>query len=142
MTLDWVEGIPLGDNDALDDAGFDRERLGEKVLQSFLTHALQDGYFHADMHQGNLRVGAAGELSSILGLWGISMNIPAAFMPKYYLDLSAVIITVSPRCISRRATFQPHRTSKNLRVHCVLLVNYFWDGCHTNINGTPVKSPV
>ena len=35
MTLDWVEGIPLGDNEALDDAGFDRERLGEKVLQSF-----------------------------------------------------------------------------------------------------------
>jgi ubiquinone biosynthesis protein len=71
MTLDWVEGIPLGDNDALDHAGFDRERLGEKVLQSFLTHALRDGYFHADMHQGNLRVGTAGEVIALdFGIMG------------------------------------------------------------------------
>jgi ubiquinone biosynthesis protein len=71
MTLDWVDGIPMGDNYALDDAGFNRERLGEKVLQSFLTHALRDGYFHGDMHQGNLRVGAAGEVIALdFGIMG------------------------------------------------------------------------
>ena len=30
--------------------------LGDRVLQLFLNHALRDGYFHADMHQGNLKV--------------------------------------------------------------------------------------
>lgn len=71
MTLDWIDGIPMGDNDALDQAGIDRQRLGEKVLQSFLTHALRDGYFHADMHQGNLRVGAAGEIIALdFGIMG------------------------------------------------------------------------
>ncbi len=62
MTLDWVEGTPLGDNDALDEKGFDRVELGERVLQLFLQHALRDGYFHADMHQGNLKVGDDGAI--------------------------------------------------------------------------------
>jgi len=62
MTLGWAEGAPLGDNDAIDALGVDRMELGERVLQLFLKHALRDGYFHADMHQGNLKVGADGAL--------------------------------------------------------------------------------
>ncbi len=58
MTLGWAEGIPAGDVAALDAAGHDRRALGERVLQLFLNHALRDGYFHADMHQGNLKVAA------------------------------------------------------------------------------------
>ncbi len=56
MTLGWADGVPLGDNAAIDAAGHDRVALGERVLQLFLNHALRDGYFHADMHQGNLKV--------------------------------------------------------------------------------------
>ena len=62
MTLGWADGVPLGDNDALDAAGHDRTALGERVLQLFLSHALRDGYFHADMHQGNLKVAANGDI--------------------------------------------------------------------------------
>lgn len=62
MTLDWAEGDPLGDNDALDAAGHDRHALGSRVLSLFLRHALRDGYFHADMHQGNLKVAADGDI--------------------------------------------------------------------------------
>ena len=62
MTLGWVDGVPMGDNDALDAAGHDRFQLGERVLRLFLMHALRDGYFHADMHQGNLMVAANGDI--------------------------------------------------------------------------------
>ncbi|MDQ2094007.1 2-polyprenylphenol 6-hydroxylase [Rhodalgimonas zhirmunskyi] len=62
MTMSWAEGLPLGDNDALDAAGHDRDALGERVLQLFLSHALRDGFFHADMHQGNLKVAANGDI--------------------------------------------------------------------------------
>ncbi|QPM91304.1 2-polyprenylphenol 6-hydroxylase [Pseudooceanicola algae] len=62
MTMDWVEGAPLGDNDALDAAGHDRVVLGQRVLTLFLNHALRDGFFHADMHQGNLKVGPDGAI--------------------------------------------------------------------------------
>lgn len=62
MTLGWAEGITIKDNDALDAAGHDRRILGARVLQLFLNHALRDGYFHADMHQGNLKVAANGDI--------------------------------------------------------------------------------
>ncbi|MBV7395360.1 2-polyprenylphenol 6-hydroxylase [Mameliella sediminis] len=62
MTMGWVEGVPLGDNAALDAAGHNRVALSERVLQLFLNHALRDGYFHADMHQGNLKVAADGNI--------------------------------------------------------------------------------
>lgn len=62
MTMGWADGAPLGDNAALDAAGHDRVALGERVLQLFLSHALRDGYFHADMHQGNLKVAPTGEI--------------------------------------------------------------------------------
>jgi ubiquinone biosynthesis protein len=54
LTLDWVGGIPLTDLAAIDAAGLDRHALGLTVIRSFLRHAIRDGFFHADMHQGNL----------------------------------------------------------------------------------------
>ncbi|WP_439143262.1 2-polyprenylphenol 6-hydroxylase [Planktotalea sp.] len=62
MTLGWADGVPLGDNDAIDNAGHDRSVLASRVLELFLKHALRDGYFHADMHQGNLKVAANGDI--------------------------------------------------------------------------------
>ncbi len=62
MTLDWVEGAGIGENNALDAAGHDRRVLAARVLQLFLNHALRDGYFHGDMHQGNLKVSANGDI--------------------------------------------------------------------------------
>ena len=62
MTMDWAHGINLGDNDALDAAGHDRRKLGARVLELFLSHALRDGFFHADMHQGNLKVAPNGDI--------------------------------------------------------------------------------
>ena len=62
MTLGWADGVPLGDNAAIDAAGHDRRALGERVLGLFLNHALRDGYFHADMHQGNLKVAPNGDI--------------------------------------------------------------------------------
>ncbi|WP_136644720.1 2-polyprenylphenol 6-hydroxylase [Tabrizicola sp. YIM 78059] len=62
MTLGWAEGIGLNDVEAIEAAGHDRRVLGARVLQLFLNHALRDGFFHADMHQGNLKVAANGDI--------------------------------------------------------------------------------
>ena len=62
MTLGWAEGISIGDNAALDAAGHDRKALSQRVLQLFLSHALRDGLFHGDMHQGNLKVAPNGDI--------------------------------------------------------------------------------
>lgn len=62
MVMTWAEGTALGDNAALDAAGHDRAALSKRVLQLFLSHALRDGFFHADMHQGNLKVAPSGNI--------------------------------------------------------------------------------
>jgi ubiquinone biosynthesis protein len=54
LTTNWIDAIPIRDTAALDAAGLDRSELARKVLQAFLRHAIRDGYFHADMHPGNL----------------------------------------------------------------------------------------
>ena len=62
MTMGWAEGIGLNDNALIDAHGHDRKVLGARVLQLFLNHALRDGFFHADMHQGNLKIAANGDI--------------------------------------------------------------------------------
>ncbi len=71
MTLGWAEGINMADNAALDAAGLDRKALGARVLELFLSHALRDGLFHGDMHQGNLKVAAGGDIIALdFGIMG------------------------------------------------------------------------
>ncbi|MDO8422824.1 MAG: 2-polyprenylphenol 6-hydroxylase [Parvibaculum sp.] len=71
LTLEWVDGIAASDREALVAAGHDMKALGARVIQSFLMHALRDGFFHADMHQGNLFVDADGTLVAVdFGIMG------------------------------------------------------------------------
>ena len=60
LTLEWIDGTPLSDRAALTAKGYDLPQLGRIVIQSFLRHAMRDGFFHADMHPGNLFVDAEG----------------------------------------------------------------------------------
>ena len=71
LTMEWVDGIALGDRDALVATGQDLNELGRRLLQMFLKHALRDGYFHADLHQGNLKLGPNGDLIALdFGIMG------------------------------------------------------------------------
>jgi len=71
LTLEWIDGIAASDRAALVEAGHDMPQLGRQILQSFLTHALRDGFFHADMHQGNLFIDADGTLVAVdFGIMG------------------------------------------------------------------------
>ncbi|MGH6663876.1 MAG: 2-polyprenylphenol 6-hydroxylase, partial [Pseudolabrys sp.] len=71
LTLEWIDGTPLNDHEALRAKGFDLAALGRRVIQSFLRQALRDGFFHADMHPGNLFVDADGRLVAVdFGIMG------------------------------------------------------------------------
>ncbi|WP_448954570.1 2-polyprenylphenol 6-hydroxylase [Labrys neptuniae] len=71
LTLEWIEGIPLSDLDRLKASGFDLVELARIIIQSFLRHAIRDGFFHADMHQGNLMIDASGQLVAVdFGIMG------------------------------------------------------------------------
>ena len=71
LTLEWIDATPLNDHAKLLAKGFDLPQLGRAVIQTFLRHALRDGFFHADMHPGNLFVDDAGELVAVdFGIMG------------------------------------------------------------------------
>lgn len=71
LTIEWIDGTPVSDSALLDTAGVDRPALAQSVMQSFLTQALQHGFFHADLHQGNLFVDRSGKLVFIdFGIMG------------------------------------------------------------------------
>src|SRR5499426_280051 len=71
LTTEWVDGIPIADHAGLRAAGLDLNPLGLTLLRSFLRHAMRDGFFHADMHQGNLLVDAAGRIVAVdFGIMG------------------------------------------------------------------------
>ena len=54
MTLEWIDGVKLSNRDALVAAGYDTRKLAETLVGAFLRQAIAEGFFHADMHQGNL----------------------------------------------------------------------------------------
>ncbi|MEM6383426.1 MAG: 2-polyprenylphenol 6-hydroxylase [Pseudomonadota bacterium] len=71
MTIEWIDGRKLSDIDGIKADGHDLEALGALVMQSFLRHAMRDGFFHADMHPGNLFVEPDGTLVAVdLGITG------------------------------------------------------------------------
>jgi ubiquinone biosynthesis protein len=67
LTMTWIDAIPLKDIPAIIDAGIDPIELARNLIQSFLKQAIRDGFFHADMHQGNLFVDRDGILVAVDG---------------------------------------------------------------------------
>ncbi len=65
LTTQWISGTPMADVGTLRQRGLDLHALGDTVIQSFLRHAIRDGFFHADMHQGNLIVDEEGTLVAL-----------------------------------------------------------------------------
>ncbi len=99
LTTAWVDGIKIADLAALDAAGHDRSKLAQIVVQSFLKQAIGQGYFHADMHPGNLFVDAEGRLvavdGGIMGRIGMKerrflAEILLGFITRDYLKVAQV----------------------------------------------------
>ncbi|USA39580.1 2-polyprenylphenol 6-hydroxylase [Pelagerythrobacter marinus] len=71
MTVEWVDGIKISDRDALVAAGHDLPDLARRLVLAFLRQAISAGFFHADMHQGNLFVRGDGTIVAIdFGIMG------------------------------------------------------------------------
>ena len=71
LTLEWVDGIKLSNRDALLAAGHDPKAIASRLVLAFLRQAIADGFFHADLHQGNLFVQPDGQIAVIdFGIMG------------------------------------------------------------------------
>jgi ubiquinone biosynthesis protein len=58
MVMERIDGIPVGDVARLKREGVDMKLLAERGVEIFFTQVFRDNFFHADMHPGNIFVGA------------------------------------------------------------------------------------
>ena len=71
MTLDWVDGVSIRETEDLKKQNIDTNKIAEDIIQHFLRHAVRDGFFHADMHQGNVFIDTSGQIVPIdFGIMG------------------------------------------------------------------------
>lgn len=71
LTTEWIDAIPISDLAAIERTGLDRAALGNRIIRTFLRHAMRDGFFHADMHPGNLFVDPDGKIVAVdFGIMG------------------------------------------------------------------------
>ncbi len=85
LTTSWVEGEPLGEMEALEAMGADRPYLARSLVRIFLTQALHDGFFHADMHRGNLFASAPRQIAAVdFGIMGHLAEEERFFMAEIF----------------------------------------------------------
>lgn len=114
LTMEWIDGIPLNDHVRLKQANVDTVELGRKVIQSFLRHALRDGFFHADMHPGNLFLDRDGKLVAV------DFGIMGRLLPKERRFLAEILLGFITRNYRRVAEVHfeagyvpPHHSVEN-----------------------------
>ena len=109
LTMEWIDGTPLNDIATLKAKGFDLRHLGAAVIQTFLRHALRDGFFHADMHPGNLFVDNEGRLVAV------DFGIMGRLAPKERRFLAEILLGFITR--NYRRTAEVHFEAEIGRAH-------------------------
>lgn len=71
LTTGWVDGTPIHDRDALEAAGHDLEAIVANMAKAFFLQVFRDGFFHADLHPGNMFIAADGTVNAVdFGIMG------------------------------------------------------------------------
>ncbi len=83
MTLDWIEGISIREKEILQKKNIDTNKIASDIIQHFLRHAVRDGFFHADMHQGNIFIDNNGQIVPIdFGIMGRLNKLNKRFLAE------------------------------------------------------------
>ena len=83
MTLDWIDGVSIRETEELKNRNLDTNKIAEDIIQHFLRHAVRDGFFHADMHQGNIFIDNSGQIAPIdFGIMGRLDKVSKRFLAE------------------------------------------------------------
>lgn len=86
MCMERIDGIPIRDVDAIKAAGIDMKKLGHDGVEIFFTQAFRDGFFHADMHPGNIFVGQDGQYRAVdFGIMGSLSDMDKRYLAENLL---------------------------------------------------------
>ena len=83
MTLDWIDGISIRETEELLKRNIDTKKIASDIIQHFLRHAIRDGFFHADMHQGNIFIDNSGQIVPVdFGIMGRLDKLSQRFLAE------------------------------------------------------------
>ena len=83
MTLDWIDGNSIRETALLESQNIDTSKIATDIIQHFLRHAVRDGFFHADMHQGNIFIDNSGQIVPIdFGIMGRLDKLSKRFLAE------------------------------------------------------------
>jgi ubiquinone biosynthesis protein len=90
MVMERMHGIPVSQVQALRDKGIDIPALARRGVEIFFTQVFRDGFFHADMHPGNILVATDGEASGRyvaldFGIMGTLTEVDKNYLAQNFL---------------------------------------------------------
>jgi len=86
LVMERIQGIPIGDVSALKAAGIDMGKLANNGVEIFFTQAFRDGFFHADMHPGNIFVTPEGQYRAVdFGIMGSLGDTDKRYLAENFL---------------------------------------------------------
>ena len=88
LVMEYVDGIQIDDVAGLKAAGIDARRIGERLGENYVKQIVEDGYFHADPHPGNIWVRGGKIVWLDLGMMGRLSNKDRAAIRKAIFALA------------------------------------------------------
>jgi ubiquinone biosynthesis protein len=86
MVMSWMDGTPISQIDELRRRGVDHKQLARAGVEIFFTQVFRDGYFHADMHPGNILVTDAGQYIALdFGIMGTLNDVDKNYLAQNFL---------------------------------------------------------
>jgi len=86
MVMSWMDGVPISRMDRLVEQQIDVKKLARAGVEIFFTQVFRDGYFHADMHPGNILVGADGRYIALdFGIMGTLNDVDKNYLAQNFL---------------------------------------------------------
>jgi len=86
MVMDRMDGIPISQVDSLRAAGVDLKKLAATGVELFFTQVFRDGFFHADMHPGNILVKPDGQYVALdFGIMGTLTEVDKQYLARNFL---------------------------------------------------------
>ncbi len=90
FTMEYIDGVRISDTEALQKQGADLKKIGRSMVMNYMKQILEDGFFHADPHQGNLMI-RGNEL-----VW-IDMGMMGMLASQHRSALKQAIVALSRR---------------------------------------------
>lgn len=86
MVMEWMNGVPISQVDKLRQQGIDIPKLARAGVTIFFTQVFRDGFFHADMHPGNILVAPDGRYIALdFGIMGTLSDIDKNYLAQNFL---------------------------------------------------------